>query len=234
VSNRYLVLERICRALAREMKMTPIKVENSKDDSTGVYTSSWVLLTRNKAFTDAKEIKQEIKDARNMWLLNERALDRVWTDDYYNLFDVVDWSKSDEEIVDFKEDAAKYVRETLAGMKSKFRRMTRQRDLHEWDKKLADEAHEYAQEDAKTAARRAQQDSPNNDLDDVQEGFPPEQVKRAQEREAEEKKDRKKEREAEDQKRAKDRELRHEALLQLKEERDRKFAEEAAEEKADR
>ena len=234
VSNRYLVLERICRALAREMNMTPIKVENSKDDSTGVYTSSWVLLTRNKAFVDEKEIKQEIKDARSMWLKNERALDRVWTDDYYNLFDVVDWSKSDEEIVDFKESAYRYVRETADGVKSKFRRLLRQRQPHEWDKKLADEAFEHAEEDAKTNARRSQQDSGNNELDDVQEGFPAGEVKRARDREADEKKDRIKDREAEDKKREKERALRHEALLQLKDELDRKTMEETEDDKATR
>jgi hypothetical protein len=222
VSNRYLVLERICRALAEKLEMTPIKVENESVGENGVYESSWVLLAHksNKKFLDHPEVKAH----RKMWLKKERRLDRVWTDDYYNLFDVVDWSLSRRDAVDLNKDVKKYFRDTLDDVGSKFRWFTGRPEPHEYDRKLANEAYDYAVEDADIAFRRAREDTGMNDWDDVQEGFDKEDVDFAIEQEKKYNKERPKEREEEDKKRAEDRKKRHELLLELKKQEDEKRA----------
>jgi len=220
VSNRYLVLERICRALAKEIDMTPVKVENEAEDATGVYTSTWVLLTRNKEFLN----KKAVRDAQGVWTRNEHRLERVWTDDYYNLFDVVDWAGSRKDAFQLRQDAKEYIRGLYDDAASKLRWIAGRRQPSEWDQKLASESYEYAKEDAESAVRRTREDLGLSEVDDEQEGVPEDKVKDTKETEEEDRKNRGKRRTAEDEKRIKERAARHEALLQLKKEHDEKIA----------
>jgi hypothetical protein len=112
--------------------------------------------------------------------------------------------------------------------------MLRRREPNDAEKKLATEAYDQAQEDAKIKAKRARQDAGESDLDDVQEGFPEKEVKAKLDEEREAREDRKKTREAEDAKRLKDRESRHETLIELRDVLKRRAELEEADEKADR
>lgn len=161
VSNRYLILERICRALAKEMNMTPIKVENSRERDTGVYTSSWVLLTRNKKFL----ADEAVVKGREPWLKKESRLERVWTDDYYNLFDVVDWSKADEELRDFRVDAPEWVYDKVNDFTNVLRKVLRRKEVSR------EEQHKAAEELKEKLREKAAKESTEDEKDPVQEGF---------------------------------------------------------------
>jgi hypothetical protein len=214
VSNRYLVLERICRSLAREFGLTPVKIEQRDDSASGANPSTWVLLTKNQTFLDDPAIVK----AREMWTKNERALDQVWTDDYYNLFDVVDWNITKAEIDKFELWFAERFRDKTHTLKSWARIWMK--EPNKWEKRLIDEDFDNSLEDERLANRRAREDHPSAQLDDVQEGFPEEKVKEALEDEKAAREELLKERKAEDEKRPKDREARHKALLLLKEKLD--------------
>jgi hypothetical protein len=69
-------------------------VDNEPDNANGVYTASWVLLTRNKKFLEQEDVASEITE----WTRKEGPIRRVWTDDYYNLAEVVDWGMAWREV----------------------------------------------------------------------------------------------------------------------------------------
>jgi hypothetical protein len=103
VSNRYLVLERICRKLALELGMKAAKVENAADRDNGVYSATWVLLTKNEKFLAHEDVKPRIDAIDDkQWAVTEHPVHRVWTDDYYNLAEVVQWGLARREIRDFQ------------------------------------------------------------------------------------------------------------------------------------
>ena len=69
ISNRFIDLEPVTYALAKEFKKQVVLISNSSDSSQGVSSSSWVLLTDNKEFF-AKA--NESKDAEP-WVFFEKV-----------------------------------------------------------------------------------------------------------------------------------------------------------------
>jgi len=81
VSNRFLDLKRVAYALADDYHLSALRF--SDPGGPGVYKSDWVLLTASRAVeSDPELIKKSL--SRN----NARPL-RLWTDDYYNLFQIL-------------------------------------------------------------------------------------------------------------------------------------------------
>ncbi|MBI4913630.1 MAG: fused MFS/spermidine synthase [Acidobacteria bacterium] len=80
ISNKYIALSPVVRAAAIHFGLRAIEVQNEGDDDEGIYTSDWVLLSRNHAAFTGK-LFQESPDVRH---LEARGL--PWTDDFSNLF----------------------------------------------------------------------------------------------------------------------------------------------------
>lgn len=83
ISNRYLDLEPVLLALARDAGVEAWQVDDEPPAQTGLYESDWVLLTRNRRLLDALAAA-----GHGQPLASERE-PRLWTDDHHNLFDVL-------------------------------------------------------------------------------------------------------------------------------------------------
>lgn len=84
VSNLHIDLLDVVRQLAKHASLEAIHIENS---GRGEYYSAndWILLTNNKTFIDDVRIRK----LSSPW--NKPALPKIWTDDFSNLFETVDW-----------------------------------------------------------------------------------------------------------------------------------------------
>ena len=69
--------------MAEDLGWQAILIDNDDDDMTGVFSSSWVLLTDNAAFIDDPTIQEAISP----WDDSDRILH--WTDDYSGLWQVL-------------------------------------------------------------------------------------------------------------------------------------------------
>ena len=95
VSNQYLNLPPVVRQEAESAGLKSLLVESDDNEDIGVYSSDWVLLTRNTGFLE----KQQVADAG-------KPIDavpglRLWTDDYNSLLPLLKhqkfkWSRSDD------------------------------------------------------------------------------------------------------------------------------------------
>ena len=83
ISNRFLELDPITRGMAEHLGWHAVRIENDDDDSAGVFTSTWVLLTSNDAFVNDADIQDVVSD----WDESDRIL--YWTDDYSGLWQVL-------------------------------------------------------------------------------------------------------------------------------------------------
>ncbi|MBL8810998.1 MAG: hypothetical protein JNM43_12540 [Planctomycetaceae bacterium] len=83
ISNRFLDLEPITRGIAEDLGWQAILIDNDDDDMTGVFSSSWVLLTDNASFLDDPTIQEAV----SAWEDSDRILH--WTDDYSGLWQVL-------------------------------------------------------------------------------------------------------------------------------------------------
>ncbi len=83
ISNRFLDLNPISRGLAEHLGWQAVRIENGNDTLTGVFSSTWILLSSR---TDLAE-DPLIEDAVDPWLPEERVLH--WTDDYSGLWQVL-------------------------------------------------------------------------------------------------------------------------------------------------
>jgi hypothetical protein len=83
ISNRFLDLNPVSRGLAKHLGWQAVRIENDGDDLTGVYSSTWILLTSRRDLAD----NAEIQAAEEPWEENERILH--WTDDYSGLWQVL-------------------------------------------------------------------------------------------------------------------------------------------------
>jgi spermidine synthase len=84
VSNRYLNLVPIVQLAAQSFGKDAVVLETTEDDATNCYSTTWVLVSMSKGFFDqptfhAVGSRPAIKPGL-----------RVWTDDYSNLFRVLD------------------------------------------------------------------------------------------------------------------------------------------------
>ena len=85
ITNRYMDLSPIARALADHLNWEPFRFETDYDRKTGVYDTTWVLVTGNQEFADLPEVSQ----AHVPWDENDRA-PILWTDDFASLYQIID------------------------------------------------------------------------------------------------------------------------------------------------
>jgi hypothetical protein len=83
ISNEQLNLEPVVEKLRLTLNKEAVLISSEKDDGWEFNSAHWALITSNKNFLEAPEIR---KVARS---LQARPDFRVWTDDYNNLFQVL-------------------------------------------------------------------------------------------------------------------------------------------------
>ena len=83
ISNRYINLRPVCRALATSCGRQALHIRNKSDDDTGVVASDWVLLTNNPWFL----ADGAVHAADTPWEDQDQPLE--WTDDFSNLYSVL-------------------------------------------------------------------------------------------------------------------------------------------------
>jgi SAM-dependent methyltransferase len=85
ISNRYLDLEPVVENIAREFKLKTAVISNDdNDDNWWIYSSTWVLLTRNTELLEKSAISLAAST-------KDRSTNTVpmWTDDYASLFQIL-------------------------------------------------------------------------------------------------------------------------------------------------
>ena len=100
ISNRYVRLEGLVRGLAEDAGLRAVLVENDDDDDVGVTASTWVLVTGNEAFLGNPNVTSSVSD----WPVDVTEK-LVFTDDYSNLFRLLDFDLGFDAIRDaFRND----------------------------------------------------------------------------------------------------------------------------------
>ena len=83
ISNRFLDLNPVSRGMAEHLGWQAVRIENGNDDPTGVFSSTWILLTsRTNLATDPV-----IEEHSEPW--NEEDPVLHWTDDYSGLWQIL-------------------------------------------------------------------------------------------------------------------------------------------------
>jgi spermidine synthase len=83
VSNNYLNLGPVVATAAESLNKESVLIQNSDDPPKGISTSIWVLVGDPAGFEGQREI-----EAKGLMILPS-SKDRLWTDDYSNLFEVL-------------------------------------------------------------------------------------------------------------------------------------------------
>ena len=83
VSNRYLYLEPVVAAAARQLGKEAVLVVNPDDDAKEIFLSRWVLLANRGVFSDLPDIEKAGKPAGGGTHV------KLWTDSYSSLFAVM-------------------------------------------------------------------------------------------------------------------------------------------------
>ncbi|MCZ7645069.1 MAG: fused MFS/spermidine synthase [Planctomycetota bacterium] len=84
VSNRFLELKPLVEGLALGRGFHALYVDNDEDDVIGADPNGWMLVTRNRAFLEAPEVKR----LESKWE-RPKPMPEPWTDDYASLFSVL-------------------------------------------------------------------------------------------------------------------------------------------------
>ena len=56
ITNRYLDLEPVVRGAAETFNLRHVRIKNDSNPHNGIYSSDWIILTRNKKLADALEV----------------------------------------------------------------------------------------------------------------------------------------------------------------------------------
>jgi SAM-dependent methyltransferase len=80
ISNRYLDLQPVVLGIAKSLDKPAAVIESEKDEDSGVFRATWVLLSDNRELLQRRDVQM----ALTPWA-DATAL-QVWTDDYSNLF----------------------------------------------------------------------------------------------------------------------------------------------------
>jgi spermidine synthase len=83
ISNRFLNLNPVSRGMAETLGWQAVRIDNSDEYLSGVFSSTWILLTENPEFVN----DSEITEATDPWGEEEQILH--WTDDYSGLWQVL-------------------------------------------------------------------------------------------------------------------------------------------------
>ena len=84
ISNRYLDLNPITRGIAEHLGWQAVRIESDDDSTTGVYSSTWVIVTGNQEFLSTPEVTQAHWD----WTEDDIA-PILWTDDFASLYQIM-------------------------------------------------------------------------------------------------------------------------------------------------
>ncbi len=85
ISNRHLDLKPVVGGIAETLKLTGVIINNDQDEFVGEAASEWLLLTRNQDFLRIPQIA-----AASTPLQGAYTPIREWTDEYSNLFQILD------------------------------------------------------------------------------------------------------------------------------------------------
>ncbi|MEW6304476.1 MAG: hypothetical protein AB1705_13445, partial [Verrucomicrobiota bacterium] len=86
ISNRHLNLEPVLLSLSKEFGLKYAMVEHSEEDEKWwMYSTTWVLLTRNEELLNHSEIQEASSE-----MAKDKPPLRLWTDDYTALFQLLD------------------------------------------------------------------------------------------------------------------------------------------------
>jgi hypothetical protein len=83
ISNAQLNLEPVVEKLRLALYKKAVLISNEKNDGLRINASDWALITSNRDFLEAPEIRKMARP------LETKADLRVWTDDYNNLFQIL-------------------------------------------------------------------------------------------------------------------------------------------------
>ena len=84
ISNRYLDLNPVCRALSEHLGWQAIRIDTDDDDDSGCYGATWVLISANSEFLELPSVD----DSHWPWDDDEPA-PLLWTDDFASLWQVI-------------------------------------------------------------------------------------------------------------------------------------------------
>jgi hypothetical protein len=84
ISNRYLDLSGVTRGLAKAMGWECARIESDNDDSLGLDSTTWIVLTNNRAFLQTPEVVA----ATVPWTEDDTP-PLLWTDDYGSLWQTI-------------------------------------------------------------------------------------------------------------------------------------------------
>jgi hypothetical protein len=90
ISNRYLDLEPVCKALAQKYGLQARTVESDDESEDDAYTSTWVLLSRDGSLIE------QIDDASYYARRLSSKPGILWTDAYSSLYEVLQDSEADD------------------------------------------------------------------------------------------------------------------------------------------
>ena len=85
VSNQFLDLAPVVTQIAAAERMSAILIQSDKDESRELAAASWVLVTSNTEFLGRAAIANVARS------IPPRNGQRLWTDDYNDLFEVIRW-----------------------------------------------------------------------------------------------------------------------------------------------
>jgi hypothetical protein len=83
ISNRFLDLNPVTRGMAERLGWHAVRIENDNNDLTGVFSSTWILLSERPDLRDDPDIQH----MEAPWEETDRILH--WTDDYSGLWQVL-------------------------------------------------------------------------------------------------------------------------------------------------
>jgi spermidine synthase len=83
VSNKYLDLQPVVKRLAEAIHKDAIVVDTDDVENTELFGSTWVLVTSNQVFLNTPVVKDGSGE------VDGRPNQRLWTDDYSNLFKIL-------------------------------------------------------------------------------------------------------------------------------------------------
>jgi hypothetical protein len=86
ISNRYLDLDPVTRALAQHLGWKAVRIDTDDDDASGVYGALWIIITANDEFLS----HSEVQNSKLPWGDDEPA-PLLWTDDFAGLWQVISW-----------------------------------------------------------------------------------------------------------------------------------------------
>ena len=83
ISNRFLDLNPIARGLADHLGWRAFRISNDEDNSIGVFSSTWILLTKSESISE----NEELMHGHSPWGEKDKIFQ--WTDDYSGLWQVL-------------------------------------------------------------------------------------------------------------------------------------------------